>query len=287
MINAQRTSNLQEQFGLSYQIPYALTADSLVGFEGKRVLEIGGSLPRGLVLDELKASQWISVEALDYWDELPPEAEPQSASEPDRARIVGRLEDAAPVDQLPEHAVLVGGIEALPRSLHTSFDAIFSIACFEHVQRFPDALEAAFLALKPGGVLFSLFAPIWSAHDGHHLPVLFDAMGQKLKFSSSPIPPWGHLTMTPPELHQYLLRHTDRATADRMIYFIFQSPHINRLFAEDYVRYVQASPFEVLRLEGVFPSHVPAGTQAVLERLYPRYRYFSNNGMLMLLRRPG
>src|ERR1700689_3601535 len=61
------TAGLQARFGLSYHVPYCAHADKLVGLRGKRVLEVGGSLPVGFVRDHLGAAQWTAVEDLSYW----------------------------------------------------------------------------------------------------------------------------------------------------------------------------------------------------------------------------
>ena len=65
--------SLQAKFGLTYHVPYALQGDALVGLRGKRILEVGGSLPRGFVLDELGAAQWVGIEEMEYWQSLPPD----------------------------------------------------------------------------------------------------------------------------------------------------------------------------------------------------------------------
>lgn len=60
---------LQAKYNLSYHVGFADYAEQLVGLRGKRVLEVGGSLPRDFVLQELGAAQWLSLEEVDYWDE--------------------------------------------------------------------------------------------------------------------------------------------------------------------------------------------------------------------------
>ncbi len=158
--------------------------------------------------------------------------------------------------------MLAGRIEQLPAALHGQFDAVFSIATFEHIDRMPLALDAMHAALRPGGRLFALFAPIWSAHDGHHLHDVTDQRGRRFNKKRSPIPPWGHLLLTPPELHAHLLTRTDPAAAAEIVYEVYQAPSINRLFAEDYLRYFQASPFQVDEVAGMFPSGDPGGASS-------------------------
>ena len=166
------------------------------------------------------------------------------------------------------------------------FDIVFSIAAFEHILRMPAALDRIFAALKPGGKVFTMFSPIWSAHDGHHLPKMVDGEGRTFGFSKSPVPPWGHLLMRPSALMKFLQQQTDTATAAKIVYYIFHSPHINRLFTEDYAEFFEASRFRVQILSPTFSVPVPSQLQAELSRLHPGRTHFGNNGLLAVLSKP-
>ncbi len=61
---------LKEKYGLTYHVPYALEAEKRIGLRGKRVLEVGGTLPRDLVLGELGVAQWVGIEYLGYYDDI-------------------------------------------------------------------------------------------------------------------------------------------------------------------------------------------------------------------------
>lgn len=272
---------IKSRFQLSYHVPYCADADKLVGFRGKRVLEVGGSLPAGFVRDYLGAAQWTAVEELGYWRTV--DGVEKLADSPLQHPADARLEEAT-ADLLDQDYVLLdGGIEQAPEALHGRFDLAFSIACFEHISRLPKALERIHRTLKPGGKLFALFSPIWSAHDGHHLPGITDATGRHFNFGRSPIPPWGHLMASPSELYRFLLDHTDAAAAEEMVYYVYHAPHINRLFAEDYVRYFKLSPFRIERCQPTFPTPLSAEAQSMLEARHPGHRLFSNNGFLAIL----
>ncbi len=277
-------SECQAKFNLSYHVPFAHLCQQLVGFEGKDVLEVGGSLPKEFVLDYLNVKSWSALEAPDFEVYLDRVA---SAAEGSKLGKVDYSAFGFTDRELSNYNFFAGYIEELPPAYYQKYDLIFSIAAFEHIHKFPLALEKMFLALKPEGQLFSIFTPIWSAHDGHHLPPITEPnQGKTFNFQNSPIPPWGHLLMRPPELCRYLYEHTDRETADAIAYYVYNSPHINRFFTEDYVEFINQSSFIVKRLEPVGQIKIGKNTQETLEKLYPGRVQFTNNGILAVLEKP-
>lgn len=277
----------EQELGLTYHVSYALEAQKTVPFKDQRILEVGGCLPSELVIDYFGAAQWIGIEELSYWDEQPNQPDVHFGSPPDRSKLLGPLSEASAPDTLPTHGCLSGRVDDSPAAFNGAFDAIFSIAAFEHILNFPVALDAMFRCLRPGGKLFTMYSPIWSALDGHHLPRLVDKSGQVIDFHTPFIPPWGHLLMRPPQMYDHLLKHTDPETAGEIVYFIYHSPHINRLFTEDYVAFIKASPFEIEQLGVTFPNNVSEDLQAELQRLHPGRVNFANNGIILTLVRPG
>jgi len=273
--------SLQAQFRLSYHIPYLLQGENLVGLKGMRVLEVGGSLPRELVIDTLEAAQWVGVEAMRYWEEL---GEKGGGTRPE-ADLSHQIRDVQSLSEFNQYSVLEGLVEDLPLCMEGAFDRIFSIACFEHVHTLGLALEKMYAALKPDGKLFTMFSPIWSAHDGHHLPIMRDSQCNQWSYNKSPIPPWGHLLFSPAQMERHIQTRVDRSTASKMIYNIYHNQHINRLFTEDYLEYIQCSPFKVETIQLTFPAKIPPNIQTALEARHPGKKHFANNGLLMVLKK--
>ncbi len=275
---------LKKKYGLSYHINFALLAEEFVGLKGKRVLEVGGSLPSELAIKDLGAAQWLALEEPDYWDESLSTGLTQGTPPP----LTGnreKLKDATP-EKLVEHNLLFGRIEDLPAALHNHFDTVFSIAAFEHIAKLPQALDQMHAALLPGGKLFSLFSPIWSAHDGHHIPALMDKNGNSFDFGNPPFPAWAHLLMRPMEMYDHLMgTYDDRAFAQQVVYYVYSSSHINRFFLEDYIEMVRRSAFTVLQATPVFPRPVPQLIQEKLQALHPGRQNFSSNGVLLVLQK--
>ncbi|MGA8153893.1 MAG: methyltransferase domain-containing protein [Terriglobales bacterium] len=271
----------RQRFGLSYHVSYAFNCAESVSFAGKNVLEVGGSLPPEFVFDILGAKTWTAIETPDYEDSLA-----EAGGITHKGTLLHAETDVIPTKGFgtpfaARYSFLLANIEDLPESHREQYDLVFSIATFEHVQKMPAALDRMYQALKPGGKLFSLFSPIWSAYDGHHLPEMADASGQRV--DRSVIPPWGHLLARPPEMYHYLCTRTDPETAGRMVYYIYQAPFINRLFTEDYLGYIAQTPFKVINLARPFTAPVPPNIQSALATLYPGRAHFDNNGLYIIL----
>lgn len=278
-LTQEQVSLLQTRLGLGYHVPYLLQGENLVGLKGMKVLEVGGSLPRELVIDTLEAKQWVGLEAMRYWEEL---GEKGGGTRPS-ADLSIRINDVASLSYIKQYTILEGLIENLPLCMEGAFDRIFSIACLEHIHTLGLALEKMHAALRPGGKFFTMFSPIWSAHDGHHLPIMSDSSGKKWSYAESPIPPWGHLLLSPAQMEKHLRTRTDRQTASQMVYNIYHNQHINRLFTEDYIEYVQSSPFKIEQFQLTFPSKIPSQIQNALEIRHPSKKHFANNGLLLIL----
>lgn len=276
-----RKLELQQEYGLSYHIDYAFFAEQLVGLKGKRVLEVGGSLPERFVINDLSAKQWLGLEETDYWAETLSTGQ-VLGTPPTLSGDKHYFSQAMPED-LGSYRVCYGRIEDLPSALEGYFDVVFSIAAFEHIARLPLALDKMHRALKPAGKLFSLFAPIWSSYNGHHLPEIVDKSGNHWNFGNSPIPPWGHLFLSQIELYDLLCRTCDRETAQEIVYFVYSSPHINRFFLEDYFNIVNRSPFAIEKMTPMFQMPIPDAVQKALAVRYPG-KDFSCSGLLLVLK---
>lgn len=283
-MDAQKIKSLQEEFNLSYHIEYASFAEQTVGFKGKRVLEVGGSLPSRLVLEELGAAQWTALEEMDYWAETlstghvlgtPPLAQDKKI----------KFTDADPALSSKNHNIYYGRIEELPPKMENQFDLVFSIAAFEHIARLPLALDKMQQALVPGGKLFAMFAPVWSSYNGHHLPEIEDAAGNHWSFGNSPVPPWGHLLFSPTAMMDLLLQKCDRKTAQEIVYFLYHSPHINRFFADDYLDMAKKSGFIIEQAKPIFEMAVPELVQKQLQAQYPGRTDFGHSGILLVLQK--
>lgn len=127
-----------------------------------------------------------------------------------------------------------------------SFDLVYSLATFEHIEDFADALDEIRRVLKPGGLLIAKWSPIWNGFDGHHYgPSLSDPTHRAIEL------PWAHLIFDRDSLPGYLERgegfsRAESASATRAIY---DSDWLSRRTAAGYEQGIKACGLEVDRLE--------------------------------------
>jgi SAM-dependent methyltransferase len=264
----------QQVFKLSYHLNYLHICQQHIPLRGLDVLEVGGALPASLVIDHLGCNSWTAVEAPAYDHEL------GSANQFHR--------NAGDRDHQQAHASryrhLYLDIEEIAQEHYGQYDLIFSIACFEHIHRLPQALRVMHRCLRQGGKLFTMHSPIWSAFDGHHLPIgIPERFDQSNPQQSYVFEPWGHLLNSRLQAFQDLTARFDAEFAEEVIYYTYNSDRINRYFSEDYLLVFQASPFVVDHCQLSFPFVPPVDIQQALERRYPGYVQFANNGIFALL----
>jgi hypothetical protein len=212
---------------------------------GKDILELGGAMPKRLVIDHLKANSWTSVQSSEY------------ANYRDDNQISTEFDTES-------YKTIYCQAENYLEELQPSFDAIFSIAAFEHFLKLPEVIRKIPTALNQNGILFSIFAPIWSGPFGHHPNCLlpFDKnlnrLPQRIKWPAQDIfnTPWDHLLLGPSNFLKRYADKFDRYIAEEITYETFHSPQINRLHLEDYWNYFQQSTLKVRTFEPLFSLNI-------------------------------
>ena len=175
-----------------------------------------------------------------------------------------------------------------------SVDVCVSLAAFEHFQDLPAALREINRVLKPGGVLYSEFGPIYSGCWGHHLWVQHE--GKAYTYINQPLPPFCHLLMTESSLFDHCEENIGYSSAlsDKIVGFVFKSEEQNRLFFEDYDKIIKDSPLDILTFSGhqslpYKPEYKPESYVRLFGELrerFPQNYGFSYNAISMLMMKP-
>ncbi len=172
-----------------------------------------------------------------------------------------------------------------------SFDIVLSRSAFEHIQELPRALAEIKRILKPGGILWTRFGPIWSCNYGHHL--WFRHNNEIVNYWNLTLPPFCHLTMLPHELSAKLMLEHEKELTEKVIKWIYDSDGQNKLFFEDYQEIFSHTGMELLlfagtdnsKAEEIYGPQTTPETFATLRNKYPRYKNFYSKGILAIFRK--
>ncbi len=241
-------------------------AGAVGGFEGKRVVEVGADHAGSLISAIERFGGASEVIGLN----------PAFPSRPVGPRSFMTQVDARAC-----------GIDS------ASVDVVVSSSAFEHVHRLDEVLSEMDRILRPGGLLYSHFGPLWSTSYGHHL--WFVHGGREITYHSTLLPPWCHLLHSREEIRAMCAGVVDEALRDRIVEYVCDSPEQNRLFFDDYERIVDHSPLEVVFLKGydhneLAAKYPDARSPFLLEQLaarFPDRHGFLYDGITLLLRKPG
>ena len=211
---------------------YLSVADATIGLRGQRVLEVGGCSPPALIRD-LQPRVWTAVN-------LNPDDVTRFNEQARELALAGcsaHLQDVAALE--PD----------------ASYDRVYSINSFEHISNLTGAFEKMYQALRPGGLLFTLFGPIWSSDVGHHLSLATDK--GTIHFGDGVLEPWEHLTSTPQAIGAKLQARYGKSVADRAVEFIYTYPDLNRVYEHQYLEVLANSGFSPVLIVRNKKGHPP------------------------------
>lgn len=190
-----------------------------VDLKGKRILEIGGNLDEKLVQNS-GALEWVSID-------------------PRKENYISDNE----VYKCYKTDLLNYELK------ENYFDFAFSSNALEHVNNLKACLAYVYNSLKPEGIFFAHFGPIWSAPDGHHLEDVVLKDKSVLNFwENNYIPKWYHLIYGKGDLKRILMNKLSEEDATTIVEYIYESTYLNRLFFKDYMNMFLESKFEIKNL---------------------------------------
>ncbi len=266
-LNGLRQRILTGSSGMAaYQANAIARFEAVADLAGKRVLEIGTDLEMGVLrqLHQRGMSEGVGVNNdAEFW---------QQHDSP----IVAKQGQLRLVDGDVRHLSFADN----------SFDYVFSVATLEHILQLPVALAEMYRVLKPDGIMFASFGPIWSSGKGHHLRVEVD--GEEARHflpESNPLPDFSHLLMTPDELRSCLQGHASPKLIEPIVQWTYFDSGINRLFHHQYVEMFESSRFQLLSLT---PERDPVDTQLqkILQFRFPEERDFDVTNTSVVLLKP-
>lgn len=251
--------DLKEKYGLTYHTQRLNAAADLL--EGARVLEVGGALPREVVVGYYGARSWTAVDDISAYAQA---AQGSGWRAPD----LRRLDAEAVPAQDGENAVYDGDAGDLPESFADAFDVVFSLATFEHVIGLERLLQKTVMALRSGGLLLTQVGPIWTGWRGHHIfPGYFAPDEDKTADMLDRMVPWQHLLMSPQGMREWLAGRYGDEFAGTAAAAIYESERLNRLPLDEYRRMFAEAGFETLHFEPNGESPPAAWADALTPRL--------------------
>ena len=238
MARLLRARKLARRLALqSYHANHLHAADALLSLSGKRVLEVGGSLPSRLVNDHYGCRSWTCVDnRLEYAAEL----DFEHTGPPDRATNAGvRHEDS--------WNYVDGRFEEVATTLTGPFDVIYSSAVLEHVGELSICLDQMRRLLAPGGAMFHAVGPVWSGPSGHHVyPSYFRRHGANAGLQVvAALGPWMHLLKTPEQMLAHLTDIVGAPLARDAVESIYRSPRLSRRIFPEYIAAFESAGLQV------------------------------------------
>ena len=155
-----------------------------------------------------------------------------------------------------------------------SFDAVFSVALFEHILELPKALREVHRVLRPGGRCYAAFGPIWSGCRGHHVNAAAD--GQEIRHADprkNVLPDFCHLLLSPEEMRAAIAARFTPALGEAVVESVYRTSYLNRLFFSEYERAIRESPLRVIRWHPIRDTVAPA-LDRILRLKYPNEARF-------------
>jgi SAM-dependent methyltransferase len=225
-----------------------------IDLKDKKILEVGGSVPPDLV-GASKVRSWTSINPSTKW---------------------------TPTSPLPSWydtqvmSVTNMGFE------NCCFDAVFSSNCFEHVDDVAAGFREIYRVLNTGGVLFTIFGPIWSGPIGHHTWVWNN--GVPLTFEDNVIPAWDHLIHTRDELGEVLKEKYGPDVIESILRYVYDCGEINRNYDSYYEREIVQHSFVPIVKYRIKTGHrLSRSKRDTLRQKHAEVRDFRTSGYFWIL----
>lgn len=190
---------------------------AIFDLEDAIVLEIGGALPEASIPGAPRA--WWSVDPRNIEEKSP---------------LVQRLR---------------GSATDIPREAN-SVDLVFSSNAFQHVHPLEVCLKECARVLRPGGLLYANFGPIWTGPDGSHVEDLLIDGDRHDFWTHSLVPDWAHLVLPDDELSKLLTAIHGAKIGMAVAEYVRSSTWLNRIGLGALRRAIDEAGLSILFLDG-------------------------------------
>lgn len=176
-----------------------------------------------------------------------------------------------------------------------SFNIVMSLNILEHVANPIAYLKECCRVLRPGGVGYFSWYPIWSSATGHHVhPDMVSMAAANLgieaptsyNLDGTTIPLWGHLLLNQEEMLSLLSEQKkyNLSLAKWIVNCIYQDDHINRWFWDNISAAFNLAAWKVMKLQ---PSRrdIPPQISELLQRKYGQVEQFTVSGCQIVVQK--
>lgn len=209
-----------------------------VNFQGKRVVDIGGSNIPVEFMQALGVKQFVCIDPISKWENFADKKVTKQAF----GKNIYKLRSIKKPLQEQYSFIVDTDVESLDNQLNGHFDIAVSFSTFEHVNSVADTMKVIHNLLNDQGVLLSSYEPIYSSAAGHHIFI-----NDEINFSYGDLADleFMHLNYTKTQARKFL-KSLDRFTKEQITTMIdqaYNSPIINRFGLNDHILGIFNSPF--------------------------------------------
>jgi SAM-dependent methyltransferase len=178
--------------------------------------------------------------------------------------------------RIAKYPIVIGDITRRTKFEEDSFDVICTLSVLEHLCDLPGAFDEMSRILRNEGEMVHMFGPVWSSAYGHH--IYENPKDPLLNFSKWKMPAHMHLLCNRDEIIKYYVRKGYPQSAGlAALHWFYETPLINRIFYDEYLKIMNEDRFLVDRLEMMYNKLTPDHLMK-LRKLYPGMRDFSTYG---------
>jgi len=172
--------------------------------------------------------------------------------------------------------LVIGDITKRTQFSDNVFDAVLTLSVLEHLSDLNGAFDEMTRLLRNGGEMIHMFGPAWSCAYGHHFYANPD--DDLMNFARWRMPAHMHLLCSREEILGYYSEMGYPPDArGAAIHWFYETPIINRVFYDDYMKIFEQDRFQIDRMEIMY-NELPRTHVQRLRSAFPGRKDFSSYG---------